>query len=114
MRSPRFQSKTTDRRNRRQGLAAKTESRNIQQVFGILDFRRRMALEGQQSVVTHHAATVVGDLDELLAPSLDLNLDARGTSIQSVLQQFLHHGCRALDNLPGGDLVSDVLGKDVN
>ena len=109
-----FQTQARNRSNRRQRLAAKTQGRNIQQVFGILDLRGRVALEGQQGVVAHHAAAVVGDLDELLAAGLDLNLDARRTGIERVLQQLLHHRRRPLHHFAGGDLVRDVFGENVD
>jgi hypothetical protein len=64
--------------------------------------------------VAHHAAAIIGNLDELLASGLDLNLDACGTGVEGVLQQLLHYGRWALNDLAGGDLVSDVLGEDVN
>ncbi len=73
-----------------------------------------MTLEGEQGVIAHHPATVVGDLDELFASSLDLNLDSCGTGIERILQQFLDHRGRALDHFTGSDLIGNVFGKDVN
>jgi len=70
-----------------------------------------MPLEGQQSVVAHHATTIVGDLDEFFPAGFDLDPDAGGTSIQRVLQQFLHHRCGTFHHFPCGDLVGNLLGK---
>ena len=103
-----------DRSDRRQRLAAKSERRNAQQVVGVFDFRGGVALEGQHGIVAHHAASVVGDLDQLLAARLDLNANARGTGVQRVLQQLLHHRRGTLNHLAGGDLVGNSLGEDVN
>src|SRR5581483_5535710 len=100
--------------NRRQGIAAKAQGGDIQKVFCVLDFGRCMALEGEQSVVPDHPAAVINDLNELLASSLNLNLDSRGTRIQRVLQQLLDHGGGTLDNLPGGNLVGNGFGENVN
>ena len=73
-----------------------------------------MALEGQQGVVAHHAAAVVGDLDELLAAGLDLDLDAGGAGIERIFEQFLDHRSRPLHHFAGGDLVGNVFRKNVD
>jgi len=73
-----------------------------------------MALECQQGVIADHAAAIVRDLYELFSASFNLNSDSRGTGIQRIFEQFLHHGRWPLDDFSGSDLVGDVLGKDVN
>ena len=103
-----------DRSNRRQRLAAKSQSGHAEQVFGILDFGSSVTLEGQQGVVTNHAASVVGDLDELLAAGFDLNLDAGGTGVERIFQKFLDHGGGALHDFAGGDFVGNGFGKNVD
>src|ERR1700685_298663 len=70
------------RSNRGQSLTTKPKRGYAEQVFGVLDFRRRVTFESKQSVVTDHATSVIGNLDELLASSFDLNLDARGTCVE--------------------------------
>ena len=105
---------TGNRSNRGQCLAAKSERRDAQQVLGVLDFRSGVALKRQHGIVAHHAAAVVGNLDQLLPARLDLYADARGTGVQRVLQQFLHHRRGTLHDLAGGDLVGDSFGKDVD
>src|SRR5260370_15741324 len=100
--------------DRGQSFAAKSQCGHAKQVFGVLDFRRRVALEGEHGIVANHAASVVGDLNQLLAAGLDVDLDARCARIQRVLQQFLYYGSRALHHLAGGDLVGYLLGEYVN
>ena len=73
-----------------------------------------MALEGQQSIVAHHAATIVGHLDQLLAARFHLHADPRRARIQRVLQQLLQHRRRTLHHLARGDLVGNMLGKYVD
>ena len=68
--------KRRDRSDGRQRLAAESQRGDGQQVFGIADLRGGVALEGQHGVVAHHAAAVVGDLDELLAAGLDVDANA--------------------------------------
>ena len=109
-----FQMQSRDRSDRRQRLAAKSQRRNAQQIVGFFDFRGRMALEGQHGIVAHHPTTVVGDLDQFLSARLDLYANARGTGVQRVLQQLLHHRRGTLHHLAGGDLVGNSFGEDVN
>ena len=97
-----------------QRLAAKSQRRDVQQVAGVFDFRGGVALEGEHGIVAHHAAAVVGNLDQLLPARLDLNANTRGTGVQRVLQQFLYDRRRTLDHLAGSDLVGNSLGKNVN
>ena len=70
-----------------------------------------MALEGQQSVVAIHAAAVVGDADQLAPAGLDLDADAVGPGVQSVLQQLFNDGGRPVHHLARGDLVGNLVGK---
>jgi hypothetical protein len=45
-----------------------------------------MPLEGEQSIVSYHAATIVGDLNELLSPSFHLNLYSGRAGVQGIFQ----------------------------
>ena len=110
----RFQMQARHRRDRRQRLAAKSQSRNGEQVVGVFDFRRGVAFESEHGIVAHHAAAVVGDLDQFLPARLHLNANARGTGVQRVLQQLLHHRRGTLHHLAGSDLVGNSLGENVN
>src|ERR1700683_385185 len=78
----RLQMQARYRSNRGQSLTTKPKRGYAEQVFGVLDFRRRVTLESKQSVVTDHATSVVRNLNQLLASGFDLNLDARGTSVE--------------------------------
>jgi hypothetical protein len=73
-----------------------------------------MALESQKGIVAHHAAAIVGDLDQLLAARFHLHPDARCARIQRILQQLLQHRRRTLHHLARGDLVGNMLGKYVD
>ena len=109
-----FQAQPTDGGDGGQRLAAKAQGRDAEQVVGVADFRSGVALEGEHGVVVQHAAAVVDDLDELLAARLDVDADAMGAGIERVLQQLLHHRCRALHDLAGSDLVGDIFGENVD
>ena len=73
-----------------------------------------MAFEGQQGIVAVHALAVVGDADEAAAAGLDFDANAVGAGVQGILQQFLDHGGRAIDNLAGGDLVGNLVGENAD
>ena len=73
-----------------------------------------MALEGEQRIVAHHAATVVHDADELAAAAFDLDADAGGAGVERVLEQLLDHGRGTVDHFAGGDLVGDLVGEYVD
>ena len=73
-----------------------------------------MALEGEQRIIAHHAAAVVGDADELAAAAFDLDADAGGAGIERVFEQLLDHGRGAIDHFAGGDLVGDLVGECVD
>ena len=113
-RGVRLQPQPAHRRDGRQRLAAKAQSRNVQQVVGVANLRGGVALEGQHGVVAHHAAAVVGHLDELLAAGLNVDADAARARIQRVLQQLLDHRRRTLHHLAGGDLVGYIFGENVD
>ena len=51
------------------------------------------------------ANAVVSNPDQAHAAFFQLDLDARRAGIERVLQQFLHHGRRTLDDFAGCDLV---------
>ena len=40
-----------------------------------------MPLEGQQGIVAHHAAAIIGDLDEFLTAGFDLNFHSCGARV---------------------------------
>ncbi|MCY1259446.1 hypothetical protein D9M68_187560 [compost metagenome] len=64
-----------------------------------------MARQGQRQVVGGNAAAIVAHPQQLHAALLHFDVDAPGTGIQAVFQQFLDHRGRPLDHFAGGDLV---------
>ncbi len=69
-----------------------------------------MAVERHPRIDGRHAATVVDDLDKVLAAVAEIDLHALRAGIDSVLHHLLDHRRRAVDHLAGGDLVGDDLG----
>ncbi|MNP27114.1 hypothetical protein D3C76_1200030 [compost metagenome] len=65
-----------------------------------------MTGQGQRQVVGGDPAAIVAHAQQLDPTLLDFDIDAPGTGVEAVLQQLLGHRSRALDHLPGGNLVS--------
>ena len=82
---------------------------NIQKIFGVFYLGGGVALKGQQSIIAHHAAAVIGHLDELFAATFNLNFNAGGPGVEGIFQQLFQDGSRALNYLARSDLVGNVL-----
>ena len=78
------------------------------------EFRSGVALEGQQGVVAHHAAAVVGDPQQTPAAGLDLDADVGGAGVEGVFEKLLDYRGGALDDFAGGDLIGDLVGENSN
>ncbi len=102
------------RRDARQRLAAEPERANRAEVVGPRNLAGGVPLDGQLRVRRLHPLAVVLDANQLLAAELDGDRDPRRTRIERVLDQFLDHRGRALDDFAGGDLIREVERKAVN
>ena len=90
-------------------FAAKSQGIDVEEVFRVFDLGGGMPLEGQQGIVTHHAAAVIDHVDEFFAATFNLDLDAGGSGVQRVFQQLFQDGDRTLDHLACSDLIGNVL-----
>ena len=70
-----------------------------------------MTLERQRQLLGRHADAVVGDPDERSPAVAQLDGDRAGSGVERVFDQLLDRRGRALDDLAGGDLVHEVVGK---
>jgi hypothetical protein len=68
-----------------------------------------MARQGELEFGFVDAFAVIAYAYQLLAAGDDIDLHDLCTRIETVLDKFLDHGCRALDNLAGGDLINQVV-----
>jgi hypothetical protein len=68
--------------------------------------------DGQRQVLGGDPDAVVGDADQTNAAGFEIDHDARGAGIESVVEQFLDDRSRPLDDLAGGDLVDGVRVED--
>jgi hypothetical protein len=70
-----------------------------------------MTLESQTRISLGHATAVIDDLNGCSSGIDDDNVDGLSTRIDSVLNEFLYHGGRALDDLTSGNLVGYAIGE---
>ncbi len=70
-----------------------------------------MPLDCEREIGARHAFAVIGDANQPPPAAVGQNIDATCAGIERVLDQFLHHACRTLDDLARGDAVDDGLGK---
>jgi hypothetical protein len=95
-------------------LTAEAEGGDGEKIVGGADFGGGVAFEGEEGVIADHAATVVGDADEAAATGFDFDADVGGSGVEGVLEELLNDGGGTVDDLAGGDLVSDLVGENAD
>src|SRR2546428_540129 len=103
-----------DRRDARKRLAPESQRRNPLEVVGTLDLARGMPLDRKPRVLRLHPLAVVLDPDQLLATEFDGDGNTPRAGVDGILDQFLDHRRRALDDLAGRNLVRKVGGEAMN
>ena len=73
-----------------------------------------MTRERQSQFVTGYAGTIVADHNAPDAATVEPNFNAGRAGIDGVLQQLFQDGRGPLDNLAGGDLANERVGKRGN
>ena len=109
---PRRHPHARHRGDARQRLAAESQRPHGLEILDAADLARRVARERQHQLVGRNAGAVVADAAQRGAAALDLDLDRARAGVEAVLDEFLDHGRRALDDFAGGDLVDQLFGKD--
>jgi hypothetical protein len=103
-----------DRRDAGQSLATETVRSDRFEIVERPQFARGVPLETEQGVRGVHAATIVLDVDLLQATGRDVDVDARRTCIERILDQLFDDAGRALHHLASGDLARQLRGQDVD
>ena len=91
-----------------QRLAAKTEADNRFQVIERGNFTGGMTGQRQRQLVLFDPAAVIANADKLCAAALDININSRRASVETVFYQLLHHRRRTFHHLTCGNLVGEL------
>ena len=75
------------------------------QIIQTRDFTRGVPRQREGKFVCWNAYSIIPHAEQLNTPLFNINLYVSGSSVETVLQQFLDNRRRALNNLPGGYLV---------
>ncbi len=78
------------------------------QVIEARDLAGGMARQRQRQFLGRDSDPVVTHAAELDPALLDIDVHRRRAGVEAVFQQFLQHGCRALYDLAGGDLIDQL------
>ena len=97
-----------------QGLTAKAQTHHPLKVFQVANLAGGVTREGQRQIIRGNAAAVVTHAQQLDAALLHIDIDAFGTGVDAVLQQFLDHRCRALDHLARRNLVGKARAQQLD
>ena len=98
------------RGDRGQGLSPESERMQGIDIFHAADLARGMAVEGHAGIDGRHAATVVDDLDQVLAAVAEVDLHGPGPRIERIFHHLLHHRSGPVDHLTRRDLIGDDFG----
>ena len=94
------------RADRCQRLTPEAQAQYAFKVFQFTNLAGGVTGQGQRQVIGGNAAAIVTHPEQFHTALLDLHVNAPGTGVQAVFQQFLGHRCRPLDDLARGNLVS--------
>ena len=83
------------------------EDRGDAQQIVLGQFRGAVPLDRQDQLFRGHATAIVRDRDQMLAAFLHAHIDARGSGIDRVLDQFLDRRRRPLDDFARGNAVDE-------
>ena len=73
-----------------------------------------MPFQAEQGIIPAHAAAIIGHPNQCPPARTDLDQNPGGPCVQGILDEFLDHAGRALDDFASGDLVGNLLGQQVN
>ena len=73
-----------------------------------------MTRQGERQVFATNSSTIIANTNQASATSLDINLDPGTARIKTVFDGLFDNRSRALDNLAGGNLVSQTRLQNTN
>ena len=95
-------------------LTSESHGGNLLQVFERTDFAGGMSLQGQSEFCSRHPGTIIHHANQVFTALFQCHRDVERTGVQTVLHQFLDYRNRPFHHLPGGDLVDEMVGQDVD
>ena len=101
----RFEQQSRYGGDRWQGLTAKSQRGNGEQIVRRAQLARGVALERQQRIVMGHPVTIIDHANHALAADLHFDTNRLRTRVDGILQELFHHRRRPLDNLARGDFI---------
>ena len=103
-----------DRGDRGECFPTETHGVDMKEVVGVFDLARGVTGDGEQHIVGMNAFAVIDDTDEFAPPFDDIDLNARGKRIETVLHQLFDDTGGTFDHFARGDLVDDVSVELIN
>jgi hypothetical protein len=111
---PGGQTETRDAGDTWQCFSTESESVDGSEIFARADFAGGMPFEAEQGIVTVHSTAIVDHANGGDAPAANEHFDLVRPGVDGILDQFLDHTGRALNDLASGDLAGDLFGKEGN
>ena len=103
-----------NRGDRRQRLAAKTETHDTFQVGQGTNFTRCMRKKSVLKIVLGNAVSVIGDAKVLYSSSSNFHRDLRGMCIDCIFHKFFHNTARTFNYFPCRYLVYRICTQNMN
>ena len=85
--------------------------------FQILErsqFRSRVPKGGNRQFLRRHPRAIVHDFDQGFPAVFQSDANFRGTGVEGILDQFLHHTCGAFNHFTGGNAFGDGWGQNLD
>ena len=94
--------------NRGEGFSPEAHRLHAEQIVGGRDFTGRIAGDGEQQVVGMNAFAVIDDADQVGTAVHDVDFDAGGKGVDTVIEEFLDRAGGAFDHFSGGNFIDDA------
>ena len=111
---PAGQGESGNRSDAGQGFTTKAQTGDPFQVIEAGDLAGGVPRQRQLQIIRRDAVAVVGQTDQLDTALLQIQANLAAAGIETVFQQFLDDGGRALDHLAGGDLGNEQVWEEVD
>jgi hypothetical protein len=87
---------------------------DAEQVFNIFYFGSGMSLKGQERICFTHSISIISHLDKGFTSVINNQADFSSLRINGILKQLLYRTGRTLNDLSSGDLVGNVIRKQMD